>query len=690
MNLLVPAALAFALIIPIILVFYFMRPKRQEQIIGSTLLWQQALQDLQASRPWQRLRVTPLLLLQILAAAFIVLVLARPAIFSSSPVSGNTIILLQSSASMQATDVAPNRFENAKNQITNFIDTLGSSDHLSLITMARTPLVLIAQSQDKNRLHTALGHAKVTNQNADLEQALSLATSLATGHSHTQLLVIGDGHVLTPDQTLNIPFPVRYLRVGTDAPNTALLALASRIVQGNLIALAQVVNYSHQQRAIPVELYADGQLVNIQTITLPAGASSSVQWGPLTSNTRFLHARLVSQDAMVADHDAWAIVGGSLHGRALLVTKGNSFLESALRLQSTLSLYEITPDKYNTAGNYDLTIFDDFAPKTLPNGALFFINPPNGSYIFGKVGPQIHVSQINAGTDTLNILRSVDVSSVRVLRASHQLTPTLWAQSILSSPETPLLLAGENNNRRIATLGFDLHNSDLPLQPAFPIMMFNMVNWFLPQPVAGTGQALVGAPLTLQTWPGAEQVTVTAPDKQATPVGPPFPISAYTNTNQIGLYQVTQRVNGQDLHGAFAVNLFNPSQSKLAPAPGLPVAHSTSFSNDPNSVPRELREVWPWVAAFLLLTLCFEWWLFSRNYKLQNTLPLTGKGNTRRKAPSPRLQPVRAAWQTLNNNKDYKKFKRNMAKNVKRFKSIAVAKSAKKKASAKGNHHANI
>ena len=74
MSLLVPAALAFGIIIPIILVFYFMRPKRQERMIGSTLLWQQALQDLQASRPWQRLRITPLLLLQLLAAVFIVLV----------------------------------------------------------------------------------------------------------------------------------------------------------------------------------------------------------------------------------------------------------------------------------------------------------------------------------------------------------------------------------------------------------------------------------------------------------------------------------------------------------------------------------------------------------------------------------------------------------------------------------------
>src|SRR3989440_2436225 len=129
MNLLVPAALAFSAIIPIILLFYFMRPKRQEHIVGSTLLWKQALQDIQASRPWQRLRITPLLLLQLLAAIFIVLILARPAIFTSSPISGNTIIILQTSASMQATDVNPTRFESAKNTIADLIDTMGPGDH---------------------------------------------------------------------------------------------------------------------------------------------------------------------------------------------------------------------------------------------------------------------------------------------------------------------------------------------------------------------------------------------------------------------------------------------------------------------------------------------------------------------------------------------------------------------------------
>jgi hypothetical protein len=563
---------------------------------------------------------------------------------------------------MQATDIAPSRFENAKNQISDFIDALGSGDHLSLITMAHTPQVLIAQSQDKNQLRDALRRAQVTNQDADLQQALSLALSLAAGHSDAQVLVVGDGHVLSPDQTLTMPVPVRYLRIGTDAPNAALLALASRTIQGNLVALAQVANYSHQQRSLPVELYADGQLVSVQTLSLAAGASGSIQWGPLRTGTRILHAHIVSQDAMTVDHDAWAIVGGSIHGRALLVTKGNSFLTAALRQQPGLDLFETTPDKYNATkvGNFDLTVFDGFVPSPLPDGGLFFVNPPQGSYLFGQSGPQIHVSRIDAGADSIHVLDSVDVSSIHVLRASHQLTPALWAQSILTSPETPLLIAGETNNRRVATLGFDLHDSDLPLQPAFPLLMYNLVNWFLPQPVAGDGQSLAGVPVTVQTWPGAESVTITSPNKQSSIVGPPFPVQPYTNTNTTGVYQVTQRVHGQDRQGAFTVNLFSPSQSQLAPTAQLPITGSTSFTSNTNNVPRELREIWPWIAAILLLVLCFEWWLFSRGYRPQ---AVTQSGPAKHASPFTVLS-FTTLTARITKNKGYKKFRKRVSKMV--------------------------
>ncbi len=638
MNILVPAALAFALIIPIILLLYFMRPKRQQRTIASTLLWKQALQDMQASRPWQRLRFTPLLLLQILAAIFIVLVLIRPAIFTNSSISGDTIIILQASASMQATDVAPNRFESARSDIADMINNLGPNDHLSLITMANTPQVLIAESNDKTLLSAALQRAKVTNQDADLEQALSLANSLATGRTDMQVLVVGDGHVTATDQNLLVPFPVRYMRIGTDAPNAAILTLSSRSLQGNLTALAQIANYSSQQRSIPVELFADGREVSVQTVTLAPGATGTVQWTSLSSATRYLHAQLISQDAMVIDHNAWAIVGGSQKGRVLLVTDGNMFLQAAFALQPNVILSKTTPAQYTNTGNYDLTIFDGFVPSVLPTGELLFVNPPQGSYPFGTSGPLIKVSRVSAGDDKMNLLTSVDLSSIHTLQISHQLKLTAGIQPIIDAPETPLLIAGQINNQRIAALGFDLHDSDLGLQPSFPILIQNLANWFLPQPVAGNGQVGAGSPVSIQTWPGADQVTVSSPDQQTTTVGPPFPVIPFARTNSVGIYQVTQRVHGQFLHGAFTVNLFDPLQSRLAPARTLPVLNSSNFTPNGNGVSRELREIWPWIAVLLLLILSVEWWLFSRSYQAQkpahHAREIVGQGTFQNKLSS--------------------------------------------------------
>ncbi|GHO84691.1 vWA domain-containing protein [Dictyobacter formicarum] len=678
MSILVPAALAFSAIIPIILLLYFMRPRRQEKIVGSTLLWQQAMQDLQASRPWQRLRITPLLLLQLLAAIIIVLVLVRPAIFMSSPISGNTIVILQASASMQATDVAPSRFERAKDTISSFIDALGPNDHLSLISMARTPQVLIANSQDKTQLTNALQHARVTNQDADLQQAISLAGSLAAGQENAQVLVIGDGHVMNSNQTLDSSFPVRYMSIGSDAPNVALMALSSRSLQGNLIAFAQISNYSHDKRSIPVELYADGRLFSVKTVTLNAGASGAIEWGPLPARTNLLHARLLSQDAMTTDHEAWTLVGSSIRGRVLLVTKGNMYLQTALRLQSNVTLYTIDPAKYAAnIGTYDLTIFDGYTPPKEPAGNILYVNPPTHNYSFGSSGPITAVTHISTGNDPQNLLSNVDLSSIHTMHDSHQLKPSLWAQPIINTPETPLLLAGESNNRRIAVFGFDLHETDLPLQPSFPILIYNLINWFLPSPVAGNGQVIPGAAVNIQTWPGADQVTVTGPDQQTVTVGPPFPVTPYARTNPVGIYQVSQRVHGHVLNGIFTVNLFNPNQSQLAPAKSIPVAHSTNVTNNKNTISRQLREIWPWIAAFLLLILCAEWWLFSRNYQPQQSgnqsasktprTTMRGKPN-QRSARYPWLasiqEQVQASWNRTQ--RQSKKFRKRLRTKLKK------------------------
>src|SRR5678816_2545062 len=122
MQFLTPLALWLAaLAIPIIL-FYMLKLRRKQVQVSSTFLWQQLLRDQQANAPWQKLKRNLLLILQLLILAALVIALARPALRVPAVATGSVIILLDASASMNATDVAASRFEQARNSVNDLIN----------------------------------------------------------------------------------------------------------------------------------------------------------------------------------------------------------------------------------------------------------------------------------------------------------------------------------------------------------------------------------------------------------------------------------------------------------------------------------------------------------------------------------------------------------------------------------------
>src|ERR671917_1118765 len=71
-------AIAAGVVIPSLLILYFLKLRRREMPVSSTLLWRKAIQDLQVNAPFQRLRRNLLLLLQMLLLMLLLLALSRP------------------------------------------------------------------------------------------------------------------------------------------------------------------------------------------------------------------------------------------------------------------------------------------------------------------------------------------------------------------------------------------------------------------------------------------------------------------------------------------------------------------------------------------------------------------------------------------------------------------------------------
>lgn len=109
-----------------IVLLYFLKLRREPVEVPSTYLWSRTIEDLHVNSLLQRLRRSLLLLLQLLAVALAALALLRPGIRGEASSQGRTVYLLDTSASMNATDGVDGqtRFETAREQIKNRIEQM--------------------------------------------------------------------------------------------------------------------------------------------------------------------------------------------------------------------------------------------------------------------------------------------------------------------------------------------------------------------------------------------------------------------------------------------------------------------------------------------------------------------------------------------------------------------------------------
>ena len=202
----------------------------------------------------------------------------------------------------------------------------------------------------------------------------------------------------------------------------------------------------------------------------------------------------------------------------------------------------------------------------------------------------------------------VDWKTVHVLQANKATMPN-WMNVLIKSDSTPLVTAGEKNGQRIAALTFDLRESDLPLQVAYPILFSNLINYLAPSSAFNSSQSLqAGESLTLVPPTDAEQVVIASPSNKT------FTLAAgqtsFSQTNELGYYAVNFVSKNSTKAEYFAVNLFDPSESNLQPRETLQIGSTSVTPTISEQV--GLQELWKWFAGVTLIISMIEWQVFHR------------------------------------------------------------------------------
>jgi hypothetical protein len=611
MHFLAPFAFAFAAAIPVVIVFYLLKRKRVVKLVSSTLLWQKFLAETQASAPFQRLRKNWLLILQIILLTLVVLALARLYFSTTAKPAQRRVVILDASASMQATDESPSRFEKARAEALKWVDSLKDTDEMVIVLAGATTEVKQSATSEKAALRRALQGCTCSDGPTRLIPALKMAESLVRDldpKTGPEIHLFSDGAVPELNEFENKALPLVYHRVGKGANNLGITALDVRANPENArqrAIFASVANFSPDTRQTDLELLLDDRLLETRPLTIPSGQTSPQVFKANQSRDGVFTVRLTTQDDLAVDNQASIVSLMPKPVKVLLVSRGNRLLEKALRAVANVEL-AIATDLTDAAAGFDFVVLDDVTPMVWPKGNVLAIHVVNTNWFEGV--KRVESPPIVDWKSAHPLLRYTGFDNVQVVESLTARTPT-WAVSLVETPQAPLILAGELGRQRIIWIGFDVLQSNWPLRVSFPIFIANAVEWLDPAN-ARSGQLLVkaGDPfrLALLEPQSSAQVTFPGGATKSLKLDPTANEVVFGDTYKQGVYRLRLGTNDT----VFCVNLLDAAESNIKPRDELRLGQYAKVSA--TTTKRANMELWRTIAALGLLVLLGEWWYYHR------------------------------------------------------------------------------
>jgi len=628
-------ALLGLLALPII-VLYMLKLQRQKHEVSSILLWQMVLQDRQANRPWQKLRRNLLLIIQLIILTTFVFALIQPAIPGKAISNAQVIVILDATASMQATDVSPSRFDAAKKEIQSIIDDLPNSSELTIIQASAEPVVLLAHSHDKTEMREVVDMTTVSYGEANWGAVFALANASITVPDHLVVL-LSDGDFPENDISLYTD-QFQYRQMGSNDNNIGIDAFSIFPAGSGSELFIKIRNYGDSSKSALLSIFQDDVLLQTKNIEIASHENYTDVIKDLPAGIHTYAARLTNDegsdllDDYSLDDQAYIAYHPSESKRILLVSKGNFFLEQFLSVLPDTEAYKSFPGKTeqeNSLPNegFSIYIYDGFFPDKLPNGNLLLINPPENP-IFTVSPATQEYGQVEVVDHPLT--KYIEWDQVQLLQTKVIETPG-WAEPLVTSEVGPLVFVGEYQSHRFGVISFDLLDSDLPLHITFPILFDQLLNYLNPPVMYDAPDGYkVGQPVQLKPGASVESLRILLPDETEQEMDLDEFVATFLDTQQPGIYTITALPG--EYTEQFAVNAFSDLESGIAPRQEVSVARKGEEDSGQNLQQMGLKNLWQFPAILALVFLIVEWWLFFRRplpLRLQNSIPVLRQRDTR-------------------------------------------------------------
>lgn len=635
---------------PLIVLLYFLKLRRQPLEVPSTYLWSRTIEDLHVNSIWQRLRKNLLLLLQLLLVALVMLACLRPGFRGTTLLGSRFIFLIDRSASMSASDQSTSRLEEAKRQASALIDQMKGSDVAMVISFADQAVVEQEFTSNRRLLQEKVNGIQPTSRATDVREALRAAAGLAnvgrssdasnpTDEQVAQALpatiyLLTDGGFPPAAEFELGNLTAAYVRIASDAPkNVGIVAFTTERnaeKPEQLQAFAQVENSGSEPVETRAALYRGTELLDAQSISIPAGGAAGVQFDLRDLEPGALRLELETNDQLTLDNVAHAALNLQRPARVLLVTTGNESLRRALETPMAQQMAKVTVSEPTilsetahqdaaATGEFDLIIYDRCEPAAMPSSNTLFIGavPKAAGWTASeaRTGPTI-IDQDRAHP----LAQMPDMSPVRIADFIPFEAPS-GATTLVDSDAGPLIAVAPRQSYEDCVLGFSMigtnaqgeryANTDWPRWYSYPIFLQNALSY-----LAGGGRnesavsVRPGQAMTLRSATPIDRLMVTSPSGQVTEVRRDgLSTFQFTQTDEPGVYDVREGDSAEVLQ-RFVVNLFDSRESDLRPTESIPLGSNQVAAASGTKTVR--REFWKFIVILGLGLLLFEWYVYNR------------------------------------------------------------------------------